>query len=56
MAGAKKKGPVRKRKGMRSGGVTTKKMRTGGMMPMKKMKGGGRPGAKKKGPVSRRGR
>jgi hypothetical protein len=43
MAGAKKRGPVKKRK-MRGGGMaTTKKMRGGGM-------------AKKKGPVRRRGR
>ena len=57
MAGAKKKGPVRKRKGMRGGGsVTTKKMRTGGMMPIIKMRGGGRAAAKKTGTVSRRSR
>jgi hypothetical protein len=43
MAGAKKKGPVRKRK-----------MRGGGMAVTKKMRGGGI--AKKKGPVKRRGR
>ena len=40
MAGAKKKGPVRKR--------ATKNMRTGGMMPMQKLSRGGKPGAKRK--------
>ena len=40
MPGAKKKGPVKKRK-MRGGGMATKKMRGGGM-------------AKKKGPVKRK--
>lgn len=47
MAGAKKKGPAKKR--------ATKKMRSGGMTMMNKMRGGGRVGAKKKGPA-RRGR
>lgn len=46
MAGAKKKGPVKKR--------ATKNMRVGGMTMPKKMRGGGM--AKKKGPVKRRGR
>ncbi len=46
MAGAKKKGPVRKR--------ATKNMRVGGMTMPKKMRGGGM--TKKKGPVKRRGR